>query len=164
MNDDEMKAMNDTKRSQTDKKDQMNHDHMAMGHHGDMDRMHMDHDSEEEHAGMAKMQMEPGSMDHAAMDHMHMNHGDMDHMHMDHGSMDHGGGHMMHMGNLKQKFWVSLIVMIPVLLLSQFMGMDIHLGVLQLPIVFPGSDWLVLILSSFLFFYGGWPFLTGGLY
>ena len=163
MNDDEMKAMNDTKRSQTDKKDQMNHDHMAMGHHGDMDHMHMDHDSEEEHAGMAKMQMEPGSMDHAAMDQMHMNHGAMDHMHMhmDHGSMDHGGGHMMHMGNLKQKFWVSLIVMIPVLLLSQFMGMDIHLGVLQLPIVFPGSDWLVLILSSFLFFYGGWPFLTG---
>lgn len=161
MNDDEMKAMNDTKRSQTDKKDQMNHDHMAMGHHGNMDHMHMDHDSEEEHAGMAKMQMEPGSMDHAAMDQMHMNHGAMDHMHMDHGSMDHGGGHMMHMGNLKQKFWVSLIVMIPVLLLSQFMGMDIHLGVLQLPIVFPGSDWLVLILSSFLFFYGGWPFLTG---
>ncbi|ABJ70516.1 hypothetical protein J9325_07755 [Lacticaseibacillus paracasei] len=71
MNDDEMKAMNDTKRSQTDKKDQMNHDHMAMGHHGDMDHMHMDHDSEEEHAGMAKMQMEPGSMDHAAMDQMH---------------------------------------------------------------------------------------------
>ncbi|EPC48764.1 cation transport ATPase, partial [Lacticaseibacillus paracasei subsp. paracasei Lpp123] len=29
----------------------MNHDHMAMGHHGDMDHMHMDHDSEEEHAG-----------------------------------------------------------------------------------------------------------------
>lgn len=28
MNDDEMKAMNDTKRSQTDKKDQMNHDHI----------------------------------------------------------------------------------------------------------------------------------------
>ncbi|EPD01589.1 putative copper-transporting P-type ATPase B [Lacticaseibacillus paracasei subsp. paracasei Lpp125] len=92
MNDDEMKAMNDTKRSQTDKKDQMNHDHMAMGHHGNMDHMHMDHDSEEEHAGMAKMQMEPGSMDHAAMDQMHMNHGAMDHMHMDHGSMDHGRG------------------------------------------------------------------------
>ncbi|MEO2819628.1 heavy metal translocating P-type ATPase, partial [Lacticaseibacillus rhamnosus] len=99
-------------------------------------------------------------MSHHDMGHMAMDHSGMD-MHMDHGNMDHGGGHMMHMGNLKQKFWVSLIVMIPVLLLAQFMGMNIHLGVIELPIVFPGSDWVVLVLSSFLFFYGGWPFLTG---
>ena len=136
--------------------------------HDDMADMPMDHDQMGHQAGMETMAMDQGAMAHGQMNHgdMHMSHGDMSHIDMHHGDMshmdmDHGGGHMMHMGNLKQKFWVSLIVMIPVLLLSQFMGMNIHLGALQLPIVFPGSDWLVLILSSFLFFYGGWPFLTG---
>ncbi|QVI37537.1 copper-translocating P-type ATPase [Lacticaseibacillus casei] len=136
--------------------------------HDDMADMPMDHEQMGHQAGMETMAMDQGTMAHGQMNHgdMHMSHGDMSQMDMHHGDMshmdmDHGGGHMMHMGNLKQKFWVSLIVMIPVLLLSQFMGMNIHLGALQLPIVFPGSDWLVLILSSFLFFYGGWPFLTG---
>lgn len=27
---------------------------------------------------------------------------------------------------------------------------------------FPGSEWVVLILSTILFFYGGKPFLSGG--
>lgn len=76
---------------------------------------------------------------------------DMDAKH-DHGN----GGHMMHMGNLKQKFWVSLIVTIPILLLSPMMGMHT-----SFQITFPGSGWVVLVLATFLFFYGGRPFLSG---
>lgn len=72
-------------------------------------------------------------------------------------SNDHGsGGHMMHMGNLKRKFWVSLIVTIPILLLSPMMGMHT-----AFQITFPGSGWVVLLLATFLFFYGGQPFLSG---
>lgn len=78
----------------------------------------------------------------------------------DHGTMDDemdmGGGHMMHMGNFKQKFWLSLVVAIPVFIFSPFMGLH-----LPFQVTFPGSDWLVLILASFLFFYGGQPFLSG---
>ncbi|ARY91792.1 MULTISPECIES: heavy metal translocating P-type ATPase [Lacticaseibacillus] len=161
MKDSKMEHANGT----TGKTSEMQHEHMQ---HDDMADMPMDNEQMGHQAGMETMAMDQGTMAHGQMNHgdMHMSHGDMSHMDMHHGDMshmdmDHGGGHMMHMGNLKQKFWVSLIVMIPVLLLSQFMGMNIHLGALQLPIVFPGSDWLVLILSSFLFFYGGWPFLTG---
>ncbi|WP_409334993.1 copper/silver-translocating P-type ATPase CopB, partial [Enterococcus faecium] len=102
--------------------------------------------------------------DHSQMDHsMHMghNHGDiadskeMDHsMHMDH---EHGGmDHSMHMGNFKQKFWLSLILAIPVILFSPMMGMEF-----PFQITFPGSDWLVLILATILFIYGGQPFLSG---
>ncbi|EME8106427.1 copper/silver-translocating P-type ATPase CopB [Enterococcus faecium] len=102
--------------------------------------------------------------DHSQMDHsMHMghNHGDianskqMDHsMHMDH---DHGGmDHSMHMGNFKQKFWLSLILAIPIILFSPMMGMEFPFQV-----TFPGSDWLVLILATILFIYGGQPFLSG---
>ncbi|TDW19803.1 Cu2+-exporting ATPase [Breznakia blatticola] len=64
--------------------------------------------------------------------------------------------HMMHMKNLKQKFFISLILAIPIFLLSNMMG-------LQLPIhiQFTGSHWLVLLCSTVLFFYGGSPFLSG---
>lgn len=92
----------------------------------------------------------------AAKDKMKMGH-DME-------SMDHDmsgdtmmhGGHMMHMGNLKQKFWVALILTIPVILLTPMMGLD-----LPFQFTFPGSDWLVLIVATFLFIYGGKPFLQG---
>ncbi|MBX8925871.1 copper/silver-translocating P-type ATPase CopB [Enterococcus faecium] len=93
--------------------------------------------------------------------HMGHNHGDianskqMDHsMHMDH---EHGGmDHSMHMGNFKQKFWLSLILAIPIILFSPMMGMEFPFQV-----TFPGSDWLVLILATILFIYGGQPFLSG---
>ncbi|WP_254907313.1 MULTISPECIES: heavy metal translocating P-type ATPase [unclassified Enterococcus] len=80
------------------------------------------------------------------MDHSTM-HGD-DQM----SGMDHG----MHMGNFKQKFWFSLVLAIPIIFLSPMMGVD-----LPFQFTFPGSDWLVLILASILFFYGGEPFLNG---
>lgn len=77
-------------------------------------------------------------------------------MNMSHMDMDMGDGHMMHMGNLKRKFWVSLILTIPVVLLSPIMGM-----VLPFQWNFPGSDWLVAVLGTVLFFYGGAPFFSG---
>ncbi|MDA9470950.1 Lead, cadmium, zinc and mercury transporting ATPase [Enterococcus sp. 5H] len=85
--------------------------------------------------------------------HMHMDHGNMEsHGHEDMSGMDHS----MHMGNFKQKFWLSLILAIPIIFLSPMMGVD-----LPFQFTFPGSDWLVLILASILFFYGGQPFLSG---
>lgn len=86
---------------------------------------------------------------------MKHDHSQMDHsMHMDH---DHGGmDHSMHMGNFKQKFWLSLILAIPIILFSPMMGMEF-----PFQITFPGSDWLVLILATILFIYGGQPFLSG---
>ncbi|RXF07636.1 copper-translocating P-type ATPase [Enterococcus faecium] len=70
----------------------------------------------------------------------------------DHSQMDHS----MHMGNFKQKFWLSLILAIPIILFSPMMGMEFPFQV-----TFPGSDWLVLILATILFIYGGQPFLSG---
>ena len=79
--------------------------------------------------------------------------------HKGHEGHDHGGehmGHMEHMGNLKQKFWISLIITVPIILMSPFMGIA-----LPFQISFPGSEWIVLILATILFFYGGKPFLQG---
>lgn len=64
--------------------------------------------------------------------------------------------HMGHMGNLKRKFFVSLALAIPIVVLSPMMGIR-----LPFQFTFPGSDWLVLLLATILFFYGGSPFLYG---
>lgn len=88
---------------------------------------------------------------------------DMKNMDMDHSTMDMSGshmmmhgGHMMDMGDLRQKFWISLVLAIPVFILSPFMGLN-----LPFQVQFPGSDWIVLALATILFFYGGKPFISG---
>ncbi|MCG1097900.1 copper-translocating P-type ATPase [Staphylococcus epidermidis] len=85
----------------------------------------------------------------------HMNHSN--HMHHDNHASHHHSGHAHHHGNFKVKFFVSLIFAIPIILLSPLMGVN-----LPFQFTFPGSEWVVLILSTILFFYGGKPFLSGG--
>lgn len=131
----------------------------------DMEKKHehkkevVNKESTESHEKQMEMKHDHSQMDHSM--HMGHNHGDianskqMDHsMHMDH---EHGGmDHSIHMGNFKQKFWLSLILAIPIILFSPMMGMEFPFQV-----TFPGSDWLVLILATILFIYGGQPFLSG---
>ncbi|MGX7195523.1 heavy metal translocating P-type ATPase [Enterococcus olivae] len=99
--------------------------------------------------------------------HHHMQHEEhssgmdgMNHSHHDHTGHAHhemsGMDHSMHMGNFKQKFWLSLILAIPIIVLSPMMGIE-----LPFQFTFPGSDWIVLILATILFVYGGQPFLSG---
>ncbi|WP_178391619.1 heavy metal translocating P-type ATPase [Apilactobacillus kunkeei] len=103
---------------------------------GNMDHEHMNHDMSH---------MNPGNMGH-----------DMSHMgHMNMSGMDHGSMGHMHMGNLKLKFWISLILTIPIIIMSPMMGMK-----MPLQVTFPGSDFVVLVLGTILFIYGGYPFFT----
>ena len=66
--------------------------------------------------------------------------------------------HEAHAGihDFKRRFYVVLILTIPILLLSKMIQhwLNIHFS-------FPGSVYILLGLSSFVFFYGGWPFLKG---
>lgn len=88
-------------------------------------------------------------------------------MQMDHGQQMSMGGsdmmmhgnHMMHMGNLKQKFWISVILSLPILFMAPAMG--VHL---PFQFSFPGSEWVVVIFATILFIYGGEPFLKGAYY
>ncbi|WKZ14935.1 MAG: heavy metal translocating P-type ATPase [Candidatus Jettenia caeni] len=60
------------------------------------------------------------------------------------------------MKDFKIRFWVSLGVTIPILVLSpliqSFFGFSLE---------FPGEKYILFGLSSFVFFYGGWPFFRG---
>ncbi|MFQ3888081.1 heavy metal translocating P-type ATPase [Staphylococcus shinii] len=93
----------------------------------------------------------------------HMNHSNQMHHeahehHDHHEAYSHHNGHEHHHhGNFKVKFFVSLIFAIPIIILSPMMGVK-----LPFQFTFPGSEWVVLILSTILFFYGGKPFLSGG--
>ena len=65
--------------------------------------------------------------------------------------VDHTGHEQM----FKHKFWVSLVLSIPVLMFSQ--GLQILLG-FNMP-TFPGSNWISPLFSLVVFLYSGLPFL-----
>jgi len=82
---------------------------------------------------------------------------DMSNMDMHDMDMDMGNGQMMHMGNLKRKFWVSLILTLPLIIMSPMMGMQLPFQL----IFHPWTDYLVAILGTVIFIYGGQPFFSG---
>jgi Cu2+-exporting ATPase len=72
------------------------------------------------------------------------------------GHMDQSAHHRMMIKDFRRRFFISLIVTIPILILSPTIQ-----GWLGVSITFPGLDYVLLIIASFIFFYGGWPFLKG---
>jgi Cu2+-exporting ATPase len=81
----------------------------------------------------------------------HENHG----RHDDHGNNNHANHHDM-VNDYKRRFLISLIITVPVLVLSpmiqNFLGVDWR---------FAGDMYILFTLSTIIFFYGGWPFLKG---
>jgi Cu2+-exporting ATPase len=81
-------------------------------------------------------------------------HGQNQHHHKGH------GGHMSHhahmVADFRKRFWTSMGITVPVLVLSpliqSFFGFEWS---------FPGAMFVLFGLSTFVYFYGGWPFLTG---
>jgi len=74
---------------------------------------------------------------------------------MGHAGHDH---HAMMIDDFKRRFYVVLVLSVPILLLSEMIQ---HW--LNIQISFAGSRVVLLLLSSVVFFYGGWPFLKGWL-
>lgn len=82
------------------------------------------------------------------------------HLHMDHDAKPHSEGHHDHhammVEDFKKRFFISLVLTLPILFLSpmiqMFMGVDWR---------FPGDTYILFGLSTLLFIYGGKPFLKG---
>ncbi|HWQ13808.1 MAG TPA: heavy metal translocating P-type ATPase [Roseiflexaceae bacterium] len=90
--------------------------------------------------------------------------------HADHaGHMEHPGhaaptghaAHAEHAGHspdmFKRPFWVSLVLTIPIVVYSHMFQMLLGYSAPA----FPGSAYVGLVLGSAVFWYGGWPFLSG---
>jgi Cu2+-exporting ATPase len=77
--------------------------------------------------------------------------------HDDHGHHDHGHhDHHDHVAQFRERFWWNLLLGVPVVVFSQMFA-DL-MGYTQPP----GTAWVSPVLGTVIFFYGGWPFLSGG--
>ncbi|WP_398293598.1 heavy metal translocating P-type ATPase [Sporosarcina aquimarina] len=84
----------------------------------------------------------------------HTENSERNHSNGNHGG--HGNHHAHMVQDFKKRFYVSLVITIPILILSpmiqQFLNVDWR---------FAGDLYILFALSTFVFFYGGLPFLTG---
>ena len=74
--------------------------------------------------------------------------------HAGHGGHDHGAM----VADFRRRFWVTLVLTPPVLLLSPMI--QHWLGITS-ALAFPGDGYVLFALSTAAYLYGGWPFLTG---
>ena len=99
-----------------------------------------------------------------------MNHAGVGHVAkpaVDHAAMGHapqgGGAHAGHgdmVSDFRRRFWVCLVLTVPVLVLSPMVRDFTGQGMAPL---FAAEEWVALALSSIIYFWGGWPFLKGAL-
>ncbi len=81
-------------------------------------------------------------------EHQTINKSDHQHGHHDH--------HAMMIEDFKKRFWVSLVLTVPILALSHMIQQ-----LLGFELTFFGDQYVLFGLSTIVFFYGGWPFLKG---
>jgi Cu2+-exporting ATPase len=77
--------------------------------------------------------------------------------HAGHGGHARHGHHDDHAATFRDRFWLTLVLTIPVVLYSEMFQEIVGYTAPS----FPGSRWIPPVLGTVIFFYGGWPFLTG---
>ena len=89
--------------------------------------------------------------DHAHHEHDHSEHGGHGSVGHNHGGHDHGD----HAAQFRDRFWWSLLLALPVVgfspMFADILGYSVPAG----------TAWISPVLGTVVFFYGGWPFLTG---
>ena len=116
-----------------------------------MQNMH--HEKHEPQEPNHKSQKHEGHQDHEK----HMNHDhDEHHEPKEHKHHDHADHHKQMVSDFKKRFIISALVTIPILLLSPLIQQ-----LLNFRFDIPGEKYVLFALSSFIFFYGGLPFLKG---
>jgi len=125
-------------------------EHQHGGHTDQLRGQHPDqHDSAHGHGAHDHAGMPAGAAAH---------HGQHPPQDDDHAVHQHGqhAGHSVAM--FRNKFWLTLVLSVPVVLFSPMFG---HLLGYEPP-QFPGSAWIPPVLGTVVFLYGGQPFLKGG--
>ena len=90
--------------------------------------------------------------------HQEHNHNEHNQHHNSHNQNNHHDHHAMMVSDFKRRFFISLILLVPILTLSpmiqEFLRIDLR---------FVGDLYILLLLSTVLFIYGGLPFFKGTL-
>jgi Cu2+-exporting ATPase len=92
------------------------------------------------------------------MDHSsgHSNHSDHKSMKGKKDHQDHSMHHQHMIADFKKRFWVSLVITLPIIVLAPMIQ-----ELLGYEFTFTGDRYIQFALATLVFFYGGWPFLTG---
>ncbi len=106
--------------------------HEEMNHQNHEQHEEMKHKGHEKHDGMKHQGHEPSD------------------------KKEHGNHHTHMLSDFRKRFIVSLVLTVPVLLLSHIIQSFFHFELRVL-----GADFLTFLLSSIVYFYGGYPFLKG---
>lgn len=88
-------------------------------------------------------------------EHTHHEHHEQGKDKMTHGHTGHDH-HRMMIEDFRKRFWVSLIISVPILVFSPMIQQFFHYHW-----VLPGNPYVLLVLSGFIYCWGGWPFLKG---
>src|SRR5699024_6366594 len=120
-------------------------------------RERSDHSVREVHDDHVDHNGHPGHDDHPGHE-QHSGHAD----HSGHEGHSGHGGHAHHVAQFRRLFWIMLVIAVPVVAFSPMFG---HLLGYEVPDtgVLGVLRWLSPILGTVMYFWGGRPFLTGGL-
>ncbi|MDN4067598.1 heavy metal translocating P-type ATPase [Paenibacillus vini] len=125
-----------------------------------MNNNHKHHQNEHSRHSSEHHESNEHQLHHQDEDEHEHHHHHNEHQHRSHGMHNGEQNHSSHHGHMveefKKRFYISLIVTIPILIISpmiqMFMGVNWR---------FPGDTYVLFLLSTFVFFYGGWPFIKG---
>ncbi len=119
-----------------------------------MDKHKKMNNSEQKHVHDTHHQHGESMAGHARTTHGHEHSAHHDHDGGKH--QDHGSHHAHMVVDFKTRFWLSLALTVPVLILSpmiqSFLGIDLR---------FKGDLFISFLISTAVFVYGGWPFVKG---
>ncbi|MGY4386503.1 Cu2+-exporting ATPase [Pedobacter sp. UYP24] len=114
---------------------------------------HKEDASPEESLKEETSKKDESKMDMSEEEHSKMSHNDGGDIPMGMEGHDH---HKMMIVDFKKRFWVCLVITVPLLVFSPMIQMFFHYE-----LILPGNKYILLALSSFVYFWGGWPFLKG---
>ncbi|MDZ7836044.1 MAG: heavy metal translocating P-type ATPase [Alkalibacterium sp.] len=117
------------------------------GKQTDHEENHSEHDKNKEHSSRGEETHEHHGEGNEEGHHGHEAHG---------GHEGHHDHHAHMVEDFKQRFWVSLAVSVPIAILAPMLQ-----NIFGFEVSFPGSDLVLFALATFVFFYGGKPFLMG---
>lgn len=83
------------------------------------------------------------------------NHDQNDQNHSRHNHKDH---HAHMIGDFRRRFWISVALSLPIVVLAPMIQ-----DLLGYELTFRGAAYVQFVLSSVVFFFGGWPFFTGSI-
>ncbi|GLO68453.1 copper-translocating P-type ATPase [Oceanobacillus kimchii] len=138
-------AEHDNKNSKHEGHEHYRHEHHQSKQEGNGHQGHVHHNHNEHHG-------------HEHHNHEHQEHSGSEgnrHTHSEHGGA-HSGHHEHMVGDFKKRFWISVVLSIPISYLSPMIQM-----LLGYEVNFTGNILLLFLLSTIVFFYGGKPFLLG---